>query len=578
MARRTAAVLVILTTVFAPARRAIAQAATTPAGTPQAAGTDPLLGLWGGGEAILGPQVRGEILVERSAHGWNMRVAGFESSGAMAGDSLVLALSGGQGTLRAWLHGEMLEGYWIQPGGFDGPSYSTPVKFQRARSGAWRGTVTPLDSRFPLYLSIARKSDGTLRGVFRNPEANWPGRAGVMPIQRDADTIVLINPRTGKPQYRQTYDSANGTIMFDFGAPLVLTRRRDADAIGYFPRSTALSPYIYRAPLPRLDGWRTGTAQAMKMDAAALQLIIRGLAQADPIGDSLPRVHSLLVARHGVLVLDEYFYGYSEDRLHDLRSASKTMTSIMAGAAMYHGATFSMSSPIDTAAALKGITIGHLLTHSSGLECDDDNDDSPGNEDKMQSQTSTDWYRYTLALTRVHPPGTVYAYCSAGINLVGRTISAATQQWLPAFFDRAIARPLQITNYAVNLMPSGEAYSAGGMRLRPRDFLKFGQLYLNGGIWNRTRIVSAAWVKESTARQIERPDGSTDGFGWHRHLLRAGAREFQTYEASGNGGQFVIVIPALDLVIAATAGNYGQYDIWQKIRTQLVPAVMRAAH
>ncbi|MEO7362861.1 MAG: serine hydrolase, partial [Gemmatimonadaceae bacterium] len=398
---------------------------------------------------------------------------------------------------------------------------------------------------------------------------------------RDGDYVAVFNQRTGKQQYRQAYDAESGTIQFDFGMPLMLKRRSDANAIGYFPRSTVLAPYTYRAPLTRDDGWKTTSAQRAGMSESALRDIVRRLATANPLNDTMPRIHGLVVARLGALVLDEYFYGDGAEDLHDLRSASKTMTSVMAGAAMLrgamlYGAKFDMSSPIDTATTLNGINVGHLLTHSSGLACNDDDENSPGNEERMQAQTATDWYRYTLNISRVHPAGTVYAYCSGGINLVGRAISAATKQWLPAFFDRTIARPLQITHYAVNLMPSGDAYSAGGMRMRARDFLKFGQLYLNGGVWNGTRIVSADWVRTSTARQIDRPDGSTDGFGWHRHVLHVGTHAYQTYEASGNGGQFVVVIPELDLAIATTAGNYGQYNVWEKIRTMLVPDIMRA--
>ena len=99
----------------------------------QAAARDALIGVWGGGETILGPQVRGAVLVERVAGIWTLRTSGFEATGAMSGDSLVLRLSGGQGTLRAWLHGETLDEFWVQPGGVDGPSYSTPVKFHRER-------------------------------------------------------------------------------------------------------------------------------------------------------------------------------------------------------------------------------------------------------------------------------------------------------------------------------------------------------------------------------------------------------------------------------------------------------------
>lgn len=542
---------------------------------PASAPGDDLIGLWGG-DAPLGPEVRGDLLLERHGRHWTLRVAGFESDAEQAGDSLVVRLPGGQGTLRAWVDGTSLEGFWVQPGA-DGPPYATPLRFSAAGAGAWRATVAPLDLRFPLYLSVSRAQDGALWGVFRNPEANWPGRAGAYRVTRVADGVAFTNARTGRVQYTQPYDSARRTLAFDFGAPIILTPRTREQTAGFVARSPALPPYEYRAPVPRPDGWATGPARAAGLDEAALQTIVRGLVATDPLSDSVPRVQSLLVARHGRLVLEEYFFGYGPDRLHDLRSASKTITSVMAGVAMRQGAPISMATRVDARAGSAPITVGHLLTHTSGLACDDDDDKSPGNEDTMQSQTQEpDWYRYFLALPTVHEPGTTYAYCSAGINFVGRVIGQSVHTWLPAFFDRTLARPLQITQYAMNLMPTGEAYAAGGLYLRPRDFLKFGQLYLNGGTWHGVRLVNAAWVAQSTARQVDRPDGSQDGFGWHRHELRAGPRRYQTYEASGNGGQFLLVVPELDLVVVATAGNYGQYAVWRRIREVLMPAVMQA--
>ncbi|MBC7843552.1 MAG: beta-lactamase family protein [Gemmatimonadaceae bacterium] len=532
---------------------------------------DDLLGLWGA-EPIMGPQVRGELLLERRGHRWTARIGGFEVVGAQSGDSIVLALPGGQGTLRAWIRGAHLSAFWIQPEG-QGPQYATPVRFEAAGAGMWLAKVDPLVESFPMYLMVTRDTSGVLRGRFRNPAANWPGRAGVYRIERDGDNLAFIVQRTGKLQWRQAYDSAQRRITFDFGNVFAITPRTAEQAVGFYPRSPGVPPYEYRAPIARADGWRTASARAVGVDDVALRSIVRSIAGADPLSDTLPRVHALLVVRHGALILEEYFNGYSADQLHDLRSASKTMTSVMDGVAMLRGATFTM----DTKVRGSQITVGQLLTHSSGLACDDDNDDSPGNEDTMQSAHSKeDWYDFFMALPRVHPSGSTYAYCSAGINMVGSVIRDATHQWLPAFFDERIARPLQMTHYAINLMPNGEAYSAGGMQLLPRDLLKFGQLYLNGGTWNGTRIVSTAWARLSTSHQIDRQDGSDDGFGWHRHKLSVGSRSYQTYEAGGNGGQFVVVIPDLDLVVATTAGNYGQYDVWKRIRESLVPQIMGA--
>lgn len=546
-------------------------------GSPAVRSGDDLIGLWGA-EPLIGPQIRGDIVIERRGAHWTARVAGFETVAERSGDSVVLKLAGGQGAARLSLRGAAVEGFWVQPGSDDSPAYATPIRLHAAGANAWRGTVTPLEQRFPLYLSVSRAADGSLRGIFRNPEVNWPGRAGAYVVKREGDDVTFTDGRTGQIRYRQPYDSSARTITFDFGGLIRMTPRTQDQAIGFLPRSRSLPAYEYRAPVVRADGWRTARAKSLGVDETALRDIVRSLVNADPLSDSAPRVHSLLVARRGQLVLEEYFYGYHAGQRHDLRSASKTMTSIMAGVAMQHGARFDMSSRVDGMdGARSAITVGQLLTHTSGLACDDDDEKSPGNEDAMQSQRAQpDWYRYTMSLPVAHAPGTVYAYCSGGINLVGHVIGQSVHEWLPAFFDRTIARPLQMGEYAINLMPTGEAYGGGGMHMLPRDLLKFGTLYLDGGVWNGARLVSADWVKQSTAHQVSRPDGSDDGFGWHRHVLRVGTKSFQTYEASGNGGQFLIVIPELQLTAVVTAGNYGQYGVWKGIREVLIPEVMAA--
>ncbi len=538
--------------------------------TPRAG--DDLLGLWGA-EPMLGPQLRGELLLDRTGRLWTMRLGGFEARATQSGDSVSLRLPGGQGALRLWVAPATTEAYWVQPAGPD-QEYASPVRLVALGTDAWRGTVAPIDARFPLYLAISRSSDGELRGVFRNPAQNWPGRVAYYVVARDGDAVTFTHPKTGKVQYRQPYDSTRRNITFDFDAPIVLTPRSLEQAVGFATRSPSLPPYEYRRPLDIGDGWTVSRPEAVAMDARALQATVRALGAVDPLSDSLPRVHSLLVARRGQLVLEEYFRGFAQDQPHDLRSASKTMTSIMVGAAQQNGAAISSRTTLPNSP----ITLGHLLSHSSGLACDDDDDASPGHEDTMQSQQlQRDWYAFFMALPKRHEPGSTYAYCSAGINIVGQLLGRATHRWLPRLFEMQLARPMQFASYGINLMPTGEAYSGGGMHLRPRDFLKFGPLYLDGGVWRGKRLVSAAWVRESIAHRIDRPDGSDDGLGWHRHVLDVNGHRYQSYEASGNGGQFLVAVPELQLSIVVTAGNYGQFQAWRKIREDLVPAVIRSA-
>lgn len=539
---------------------------------------DDLLGLWGA-ESFIGPQVRGELTLERRGQTWRLGVSGFEVSAAQHGDSAVLALPGGQGVLKLWTRTAAApEAFWVQPAGLNAP-YATPVRLRRESDNRWCGNIVSVPEQFSLYLAVSRNNDSTLRGVFRNPESNWQGRTPFYVVSRAGNSVVFTNPRTGKVPLTQPYDSARRTITFDFGVPITLAPRTYEQAVGLVTRSPSLAPYTYRAPAKLGDAWTTVSAASARMDTAALQSIVRSLIAVDPLSETEPRVHSVLVARDGHLLLDEYFRGYDASMMHDLRSASKTMTSIMVGAAMQRGATLNGAALTSSTLAVNpDITLGHLLSHSAGLACNDDDDASPGNEDTMQSQqVQNDWYAFFTALPRVTTPGSTYSYCSAGMNMAGSVIGHATGLWLPRLFESALARPMSFGAYGINLMPTGEAYSGGGMRLRPRDLLKFGQLYLDGGLWNGVRLVPAAWVTTSTAHVISRPDSSDDGYGWHRHVLTARGRRYQTFSAGGNGGQFLVVVPELRLAIVVTAGNYGQYDVWRKIRDQLVPSIMAAA-
>ena len=547
-------------------------------------------GLWGR-TVVLGPQVRGEFLLQRDARGWTLRAGGFEVQAAGSDGPVLLRLPGGLGELRLVDTGSASgpRAFWIQPPGSLG-HYTTPVRLARAGAGTYKGTLTPLDERFSLYLLVSQAEDGTLRGMFRNPEMNWNGGAPWFALSVKGESLVFTDPRSGKQRFVQPYDAAERHVTFDFGAPIVLTPLASEEASGYLPRTPALrAPYAYRSPVTLADGWTTARARDVGLDERALAAAVQDVLRFDSSDPSAPRLHSLLVARHGKLVLEEYFHGFSMDQVHDLRSASKTFTSVMLGVAMDRGAPIKPDTSV--ASVLGGqaeagsagdsrrrITLAHLLTHTSGLACDDNDEQSPGNEDVMQEQKGQpDWYRYALSLPLLHEPGTTYAYCSAGINLAGGAIAAATHAWLPDFFDRYVAAPLQISRYHMNLMPTGQAYSGGGIYMRPRDFMKFGQAYLDGGVWNGRRLVSRRWVSESTAAHVTLPDGATDGYAWHRHTLELGGKRFQEFEASGNGGQFLAVVPELDLVVVITAGNYGQFGTWRRFRDEFIPRWVLAA-
>ena len=211
----------------------------------------------------------------------------------------------------------------------------------------------------------------------------------------------------------------------------------------------------------------------------------------------------------------------------------------------------------------------------------------------MQMQTQqTDWWKYTLDLPMAHDPGTRYAYCSAGINLAGAALTTATRTWLPELFERTVARPLQFGPHYWNLMPTDEGYLGGGAYLLPRDLLKVGQAYLDGGVWHGHRIIEKSWIATSTAPHVHVSPATTgidpkdfgnfygeadDGYAWHLSDLKLGDRTYRCYAATGNGGQLLIVVPDADLAVVFTAGNYGQGGIWGKFKDQIVPNDIIAA-
>jgi CubicO group peptidase (beta-lactamase class C family) len=456
--------------------------------------------------------------------------------------------------------------------------------------------VVPLDDQFSLYLVVWRDTTGELRGAFRNPERNSRGGASWFHVVHEADSVRFrARPDTSAPEIRlaAAFDTTRKQLTLwwpDLERPLVLTPRTTEQAVGLYPRVPRGQRYHYRVPPPEADGWTTARAAAVGFDEAALERLIQRIVDTEPTGPRAPLIHSLLVARHGRLVLEEYFFGFARARPHDTRSAAKTFASVMLGAAILQGRAVALETPVYALMKREGavshpdprkqrITVAHLLTHSSGLACDDGDDASPGNENTMQAQTDQpDWWTYTLDLPMGTDPGTHYAYCSGGMNLVGGALTAATGEWLPELFDRTLARPLEFGAYYYNLMPTLEGYAGGGVQLLPRDLLKVGQAYLDGGVWRGRRIVAAVWVARSTARQIDGPYGP-DGFAWHLNTLHPGGgdRDYREYEANGNGGQLLIVLPELDLAVVFTAGNYMSGGVWTKFRNELVPQGIIAA-
>jgi CubicO group peptidase (beta-lactamase class C family) len=588
----------------------------------QAPAGEPLVGLWAT-ELTFGPALRGELRLRRDGPAWRATLVNAETTFPRDGDAVRFAFPGNAGGFRGALEkgGRRITGFWLQPSGEtqdrrdpggSGQAFASPLVLEPAGRNAWRGAVQPLEDRFTLYLKIFRDPSGALLAAFRNPDQNSTGGANQYRVSRDGDAVVLRAGSDPAHEVRHTATFVPSPDRLriawpDAGRTLELTRATPAQQARFFPRPPGAPAYVYAKPPATGDGWSTARARDVGMDEAALARVVQRIAEGDPSARRPPLIHSLLVARRGRIVLEEYFFGFDRETRHDIRSAGKTFGSVLLGAAMRRGMKVGPDTPVYEALAGMGpfanpdprkarITVAHMMTHTSGLACDDNDEASPGNETTMQSQKNQpDWWKYTLDLPMAHEPGTRYAYCSANSNLVGAVLKAATGTPLPELFDRWVARPLDFGRYYWNLMPTGDGYLGGGAFIRPRDLLKVGQAFADGGVWRGRRIVDASWVDRSTKPYVQVSPATTgldkekfpefygegeDAWGWHLNKLRSGERTYRQYEATGNGGQLVMVIPELDLVVVFTAGNYGQGGIWSRFRGEIVaqeiiPAIRR---
>jgi CubicO group peptidase (beta-lactamase class C family) len=208
---------------------------------------------------------------------------------------------------------------------------------------------------------------------------------------------------------------------------------------------------------------------------------------------------------------------------------------------------------------------------ASGLDCDDGDDDSPGNEDNVTQQANPDWYTVILNLKSIRDPGSKAVYCSINPHLAGGVLARVTKRPLPDLMWDLIGEPLQMRNYYMGLSPTGDGFMGGGMRFRPRDFMKLGELYINGGTWHGKRIVSPEWIKRTTVPRYQMGRLTKYGYLWWMIEYPYQGRTVQAYFASGNGGNEVMVIPSLDMVIAMYGGNYNDWTAGWAMVKDLIP-------
>jgi CubicO group peptidase (beta-lactamase class C family) len=325
-------------------------------------------------------------------------------------------------------------------------------------------------------------------------------------------------------------------------------------------------------PKPGVDDWRIDAQTAVSIDPKPLCALI------DHLETLKPNIHSVLVVRRGSLVFEHYRQGVDQrlgrdlgevaqgpDVKHDVRSVSKSIVSLLIGIALDRKLIANIDETVFTffpqyaalrTPAKEHISLRHLLTMSSGLDWNQNIPLTDAQNSERRLDHAPDPYRYVLEQPLIEEPGKVWNYSSGSTTLLAAVLHRTSGKWLPKFARDELFTPLGITDLEWAQMPgSGEFAAAWGLRLRPRDMAKLGELVISHGIWKGKSIVSAEWLKEATKGRFP-VDTAYYGYQWWIRSSHVNAKKIDWFEALGLGGQRIIIVPSLELVVVFTTGLY----------------------
>ena len=320
------------------------------------------------------------------------------------------------------------------------------------------------------------------------------------------------------------------------------------------------------------DGWLVAPPESVGMKPEVLS----GLApQFENWTEA--NLHAVLMVRQGRLVYERYFTGedtawgtplgrveFHAGLRHDLRSITKSITSVLFGIACDRGLIKSLDEPVfdffpeyaDLRTPEKAqINLRHLLTMSAGLAWNEYIPYSDPANSERRMMVAPDRHRYVLEQMSARPAGATYNYNSGLTDLLGAILRKTSGRLLVEFAKEALFEPLGIRDIEWIRYDDGTPH-AGGLRLRPRDLAKFGQLILNGGAWESRQIVSKAWIDELTSPHVHGEGLFFYGYHWWLGRSLVNRQEIKWISAVGWGGQRMYIVPSLDLVVVVVAGLY----------------------
>ncbi len=343
-----------------------------------------------------------------------------------------------------------------------------------------------------------------------------------------------------------------------------------------------INAYVYTIPTFSNDGWEVRSAEDVGLNIKRLSAMM------DDINETSDHnIHSISIIKNNTLVFEEYFEGYlyssnppgsngafiqyDEDTDHFLASVSKSITSVILGAAVKEGYIDNLDAKIidllpEYADILTGgkenITLKHLLCMSSGLSWDESSSSygDPTN-DVTALFNSEDPIEYILSRPLLYTPGSEFLYNSGNTNVIGAVIQKYTDMSLLDFGNECLFDALNIQGGTWQILPGNYFFASGGISLRPRGLAKIGSLFLNKGYWKEKQIITEEWISESVTEHITTegrtlPWAHAYGYQWWIQNFQSNRHTYKSFLAAGWGDQYMIIFEEENMIVIFNCGNY----------------------
>jgi CubicO group peptidase (beta-lactamase class C family) len=357
--------------------------------------------------------------------------------------------------------------------------------------------------------------------------------------------------------------------------------------------------YTYTVPTDNGDGWQVANLADEGFDTQKIVEMMH-----DILDGTYPGIDSVAIVKNNKLVhywydqareLDHFdaWIGNLDRERHILHSTSKSFTSALVGIAIDQGHIastqvsfldlFPYTSYDNWDPRKADMTLEDALTMRLGIRWDEWSlpYTNPGNDLVSLENNNSDWSKALLDLPMHSAPGTTFVYNTAATIAIGQALQNATGTPMAEYANTYLFYPMQITDAEWGTSPTGLPIGGSGLFLKTRDLAKFGQLYLDNGMWQGQQLISTGWIADSVVWHVDVRNivNFSYGYGyqWWLDSIPYGTQPLEIWVTAGYGGQYTFVVPGLDLVVAFTGHNYengqGTANLYTMLQWQIMDAI-----